>query len=474
MLRAFAKDSFVYAVPAFVSRGLAFFLIPLYTRVLPPRDYGSLDLFLSFAAIIHLTIALEISQGLARFFPVEASKSQQTLVASTALWFTVFCYSVFSCFMIALAPVAASVIMGQSDLVSTFRIGILYIWVYGVYYLVQNQFRWELKSRLFAAVSLVMSLITATASVLLTLVYGLGLNGLLIAMLVGVLVGMVLGICLLKHTFRLLFDFKILAKLLSFSLPLVISGLFVWLSSYLDRLIINHYLNVSDVGLYGLAYRLAAMGSLVSVGLQGSVTPLIYSHFEQPDTPSHLETITRWMFAFSLFVILLLSLFSSELVGLLATPDYQQSATLIPLLAPALILSSMYVLAPGMTIANKTTIILLINGCGALLNLLFCTLGVRVYGLNGAAFATFASCLFVFVLYIMFSQKYYYVPHQWPRVCLFSAGVLAVAFCSPLIQYLGPLRLHLALLIICLYPLLLVASGMVRLAEVKRIAQFIK
>jgi len=68
MVKRFLRDSVVYSLSTFISRGISFFLIPIYTRVFSPEDYGIIDIMAIFASIIHLTVALEISQSVARFF----------------------------------------------------------------------------------------------------------------------------------------------------------------------------------------------------------------------------------------------------------------------------------------------------------------------------------------------------------------------------------------------------------------------
>jgi O-antigen/teichoic acid export membrane protein len=47
MLKSALRDSFVYGVASVLSKGLAIFLLPLYTRVLSPGDYGAHDLLIS-------------------------------------------------------------------------------------------------------------------------------------------------------------------------------------------------------------------------------------------------------------------------------------------------------------------------------------------------------------------------------------------------------------------------------------------
>ena len=147
MLKLFFKDSIIYTIPSILSRGISIILVPLYTRVLNPSDYGSLDLFMVFANLVNLVVALEISQGVARFYASEGDSYRKTLYASTSLWFTLFCYILFSSAMIYLSSSVSDFIMGQSKHLIAFKCGIIYILVNGVFYLAQNQLRWELKSK---------------------------------------------------------------------------------------------------------------------------------------------------------------------------------------------------------------------------------------------------------------------------------------------------------------------------------------
>ena len=47
--RSFIKDSSIYMLPAFLSQGVNLFLVPLYTRVLSPSDYGAIDMLKVFS-----------------------------------------------------------------------------------------------------------------------------------------------------------------------------------------------------------------------------------------------------------------------------------------------------------------------------------------------------------------------------------------------------------------------------------------
>ena len=165
MLRTFFKDSVIYTLPSIVSKGMTLLLIPLYTRVLSPADYGSLDLLLVFMSIINLTVALEVSQGVARYYSMASEPLNKIEYASTAFWFTLGCYSLFAVIASVNSEQLSSLVMAREGFGNVFQVAILYIWANGLFYLIQNQFRWELRSKRYAIVSILSAVTTAIVSV---------------------------------------------------------------------------------------------------------------------------------------------------------------------------------------------------------------------------------------------------------------------------------------------------------------------
>ena len=95
MLKKFFKNSLIYTVGHTLTSGIAIFLLPIYTRYLSPTEYGVIDLFMVIAAIINLTIALEITQGIARYYQEGKDEKEKREYPSSAFWFTVLVYLLF-------------------------------------------------------------------------------------------------------------------------------------------------------------------------------------------------------------------------------------------------------------------------------------------------------------------------------------------------------------------------------------------
>ena len=50
-LARLARQSLIYGLGGLVSRVLAVFMLPLYTRYLHPRDYGAIETLLALSAV---------------------------------------------------------------------------------------------------------------------------------------------------------------------------------------------------------------------------------------------------------------------------------------------------------------------------------------------------------------------------------------------------------------------------------------
>jgi len=468
MLKAFLRDSAIYAIPSFLSRGLSIFLVPLYTRVLKPSDYGGLDMLLVFGNLVSLTVAFEVSQGVARYYSDEKNPDKKILYASTAFWFTLFCYTLFLVLSLIFTPNLAKLVMGVDGLEKIFKLGMFHLWLNGLYLLIHNQFRWELRSRNYAIASILVTLVTTSIAV--TLAYGLklGLTGILVGMIAGGLVGCMYGLWYLRDTFQFRFHMAHLKEMLAFSAPLVPSGIAVFVSLYIDRLMINHYMSLDSVGLYGIGFRLAGVVGLVMVGFQGALTPLVYAHYREEQTPNQLAKIFRIFLTFALLFFLGLSLFSREILWLMTTPPYYAAAHVVIYLVPATLLSSMYIFAPGIAIAKKTCLCLWINLGGAVLNTLFNWLLIPGFGIIGAALGKLLGYSCVFTAYMCFSQRFYHVPHDWKMLGISVTGVAVLAACGSMIDMSVVIDSALKLACLCGAGLFLSATGMVKWSEFEK------
>jgi O-antigen/teichoic acid export membrane protein len=92
------------------------------------------------------------------------------------------------------------------------------------------------------------------------------------------------------------------------------------------------------------------------------------------------------------------------------------------------LLWQMYIFAPGLSLAKRTSIIGLMNVGSAVLNLALNFLLIPYMDICGAAMATAISAGSVFCINMYLSQKLYYVPHQWSKIIIAFISTLLIVF----------------------------------------------
>jgi O-antigen/teichoic acid export membrane protein len=209
--------------------------------------------------------------------------------------------------------------------------------------------------------------------------------------------------------------------MLAYSWPLVPASLSVTLTQYFDRIALTILTSLHDVGVFGVAARLASVIVILISALQMAVMPLIYAHYTEPRTPASLAKIFRWALAILLSVCLALHLASDALVTLLAPPVYAEAAQLVPVLTLAMMVNQLYVFFPGMTLAMKTGQQLAVTAAAAAVALVAPFALIPALGALGAAVASLSAALVFFVLWTAVSQRHYRVPLDLPTL---TRGVL--------------------------------------------------
>jgi O-antigen/teichoic acid export membrane protein len=413
VIKSFLKDALIYTIPTILSRGIAILLLPIYTRIATPAELGALDLFLIFGNIVALTVALEISQGIARYIPEITDGKQRLAYSSTGLYFTFFMYAFFFIFAFSFYLELNHFITGKAEYAQFFQLALVYIALNGFFYYFQNQLRFEGNSVGYAIVSVFYATTNLASAFIFGIVYDLGLTAILYSMIVSVLFSSLLGFFLLRKSFGFVFKPDLLKQLLMFSMPLVPASMLVFVSLYIDRYMINLLLDLESVGLYGVAVRLASAASLVMIGFQMAITPLIYKHYNEPETPQNLAVIFKYFVIFATLFFLVYSLVIEELLHLLTTPEFYVVANVIPILVLALLFSNMYVFMPGIGIRKKAHLIFLISLVAAVLNVVLNYLLIPIFGILGSALATAVGYFLAFLSFVFFSQKLYFVPHKW-------------------------------------------------------------
>ena len=94
IFKKFAVDTIVYTIAEALNRGLLLLLLPLYTSYLSIEEYGVFDLILITVNFIQLVVALEVTQGVARFASLEKNIEYKRAYQNSGIIFSFVMFSV--------------------------------------------------------------------------------------------------------------------------------------------------------------------------------------------------------------------------------------------------------------------------------------------------------------------------------------------------------------------------------------------
>lgn len=298
-------------------------------------------------------------------------------------------------------------------------------------------------------IGLVVTLTTISMTILFVLILRMGVAGSFLGNCVGSAIGIVLSWWYLRTCFGFYLRLNKLKQMLSFSLPLVPSSIGVFVALYVDRIAIKQLMTMADVGLYGIGYRISSIATLLMFGLQSALLPILYSQYKEKETPGKIASIFRMFIFGALLMFVILTTFAKELLVLFTTPKYYAASTVVILLLPAVLLSQMYIFAPGLGLAKKTKAMAVINIVVAVANTILNFSLIPFLGIEGAALATLLSNLGGFLANIILGNKHYYIPFEWNKMMLATGIAVPVAILGIALPSSNPAFDYLVKSLIC-------------------------
>ena len=387
-----------------------------------------MDMVQVYASVATIIFSLEIVQAIARFYTDLDDSKQKKAISSTGLWFIFSTFVLFCVFSVTFSTQLSSILLKDSTKSEIVRVATFSVAANGLFYYLQSQLRWDFKSIAYAIASIVTVLCSAVSTIFFILVLKLGVVGTFYGQILGSICGSVVSFACNRNVYGFCFNAAMLRKMLVFSVPLIPSSLGVVVTGYIDRISIQQLMTLADVGVYGIGSRFASIASLLLIGFNSALTPLIYGNYRKPETAIEISRIFT-MFSFISFSFIGgFVLFSDLVVRLMTARAYWGSATVMPFLISSAIVTGAYVFIPGLAIAKKTIHIAAINiTCMAWSIIVNFTI-IPLLGILGAAIANLSGAVLGLLLYIKFSQPFYAVIYEWRRIVWGLILLIPLAF----------------------------------------------
>jgi O-antigen/teichoic acid export membrane protein len=442
-------------------------MIPVYTRYLVPADYGVLellDLVIFFSGIFAM---MGIGSAFFRFYVAAESSEEKEAVASTAS-FTVAGISVLVLILMQLlAGLLSTIAFGSATYAPLVRIVAFTLFFSNLTELPFAYLRAQQRTVLFVIIGLARTVLNATMLIVAVAVLHKGVLGVVYANLISnALVGVTLSSALMVRV-RGKVSREKFEQMFRYGAPLIVQSLASFVLVFSDRFFLRHFASLSEVGIYGLGYKLAGIVSLLVSGPFNMTWS--WQQFElakKPNARHMYAKIQIYQLLVSVSIGLAVSVLAKDILRLLSPPGYWGAAPIVPLIALSYVLSDMRsVVLSGILIQRATHQLAVISAIAAVANLGLNYALIARYHAMGAAVATLICYALLLALSYAVAQRVYSVRYEYSR----NVGVLGVATLIYLVSTLFDFRLFASITVNVLLLMLFPITSAVMLRREERV-----
>lgn len=432
----------VYMLGILANRGIAFLLVPVYTRVLPPSEFAKWDLCTTTILFLLPVFEMGMATALLRFYHLVDSEEERRRVCQSSFTYVTASAVVLSTLMIGLAAPLARAVFGDAEDAALVQLIALTAGVMIVNNQVLALLRAQSRSVLFSVLNVVRAVVGPALIIVLVVRFHWGLAGVLVGDLAGLFGMTAIGVVAGRRYFGILPCPALLKRMLVFGAPLFVVAVASPIINYSDRYFLRLWVGLDETAVYSLGFKIAMLLGLLTQAFQTAWPASAFELDKDRHGSVKMARIFRIMLTGMLGTALMLSLLAPEMVRVFAGSDfYRDARSIIPWICFANVsyMALLYILTV-VTIANKTLSISLIVTGGCITKIALNYALIPSLGILGAAASTVVATWVELVPAYLLAQRVRPAPYRLDRVLPFtvvSAGALSASVFAgglPLIQ----------------------------------------
>lgn len=425
-LKIIAKSSIIMFVGVFLSKIFIYLYRILIARNFGPEGYGIFSLAIIIIAWFTVVSALGINEGLLRYFSYYRGKNK--IEYSRHL----FKYSVI---ILTITSIIAGLLLYFSAEYISINFFknlelILFLKFFSIVIpltVISYPFLVALKSyNFFKEYSLVFNIIQNILKLILIIVFlyfGLQLNAVILSYLFSIVGFFIFSIYFARKLIPDLFQSvkidlatrkKLNKDLVFYSLPLLFAGIVNNILFWADSFLIGYFKGVSEVGIYSASMSLAQLLLIAAVVFMDLFLPIINLEYGKKNYKvinQLSKQVAKWIFLINIPVFTLIILFPGTLLNLLFGPEFLAGEMSLRILSIGFLFFSVSIISRQLILMSgksktffvDTLVAVIVN---IILNIIFIPMDNILFidnelGINGAAFATSFSIIFLSLLFFI-------------------------------------------------------------------------
>lgn len=399
------KAGLWYIIGNLLLKGVVFFSLPIFTRILSPSDFGIYNAYMAYEGIVSAIVGLGI-YGSIKNAKFDFKENFEEYISSS-LFLSTCVFVIITVLINVLYPVIAD-ILGFSRFITNCLLfqsfGTAFIQFYGAKLNIEFKYKSYLMMSIFNSIG---SVLLSVILILFVFPYERYVGRILGSTIPPVLVLLFVGGYITKKG-KCLYNKNYWKYVKLVSLPLVPHVVSQSILSQFDRIMIRDIIGSSEAGIYSYMYTICTITYVICISLDNAWTPWLFYKIKDHKETEIKEASSKYIDLFTFITIGFICVMP-EVAKILATRDYWPGLDLLMPLSLANYCIFLYFMPVSLEYYNKkTSLISLGTIAAALTNIVLNYVAIQMFGYKAAAYTTAISYFLLFLFHSKISMRFGY------------------------------------------------------------------
>jgi O-antigen/teichoic acid export membrane protein len=422
-IKSLSKDTMIYGTSTIIGRFLNFLLVPIYTNIFLPGEFGIVANIYAYIAILNVFFTVGLESGYFKFASTleVGTKKENFSHPFLGIFFNAIILSsilyLFSKDFSYLFQIdtSRSVLLKYTAAILFFDAIVLVPFAY---------LRLQHKPKLFAAIRVVNIVVNVIFNLLFILVFHFGIESVFISNLIASALTFLLLTPIILKNITFTYNHLLVKELIKFSLPYIPAGISSNIIQVINRPILTALTDDSTVGVFQANYRLGIFMMLFVSMFEFAWRPFFLQNAKESNAKEIYSKVMTIFVLVTAFIFFILSLFIDNIAqfklpfkGYLIGKAYWGGLYIVPVILLSYMFYGIYInLMAGIYIEKKTKYLPYITGIAAIINIVFNFLLIPKINMMGCAIATLLSYIAMVIGIYLVSQKYYFIKYEIKKI----------------------------------------------------------
>jgi O-antigen/teichoic acid export membrane protein len=456
-MKDFFKAFLSFGLASSIEKLLGFIILPIYTREFNKIEYGVIDMVSTIISVAIIFGLLQLETALQRYYYEYKGVKRKLLITNTYFWIG-GCSAVIGTLIFCIAPIISEKLFKTNAYAALIRIAAFQLPLANLSMLGLLLLRYEKENIKFLTVIITKVIFSLLFVYLFVIYLRMGLTGVFYAQVTSMLITTFLVTFFVHKNFIFKYSNHLSFKNFKYALPQMPAGVGSMVLGQADRFFMLGYLSLGAIGIYSVSIKLASSIQLVNTAFILAWAPFMHGQFKKPNNKIVFANVFPIVVAGTFLFVCLISLFSQEMVKILATKEFYSSYKYIGGLA---LFFSLYIIKEtidiGPKIKEKTKYLSFTFFLSVIVNVSCLFLLIRHFHIEGVVISMIITNLFLIVISWIISNKLYYISFSVSKFIILLIPALFLSVLPMLIDLALLIRICISICCIFFYAILLLS-----------------